>query len=114
MNRKRLRRITLGLLLAALSAAPVVAEGPGRIYNATIVDIVDVSNGGINVRVSPDLSSCVSQSGYGPHFASGSPTHPAVSRIKATLLTAYVTGAPVSLYLGDNTCTVAEVVLGAN
>jgi hypothetical protein len=103
-----------GLLLAALSTAPALAEGPGWIYNATLVNVVDVSNGGINVRVTPDLTSCVSQSGYGPHFASISPTHPAIGRIKATLLSAYLIGTPVSLYLVDNTCTVVEVILGSS
>lgn len=68
----------------------------------------------INVRVMPVLTSCVSQSGYGPAFASVYPSHPAINRIKATLLTAYVSGIPISLYLSDNTCTLAEVVLGTN
>src|SRR5262249_53890003 len=101
-------------VLLASSIPTAVAEGPGWIYNASVVNIVDVSNGGINVRITPDLTGCTSQSGYGAHFASVAPSHPALSRIKATLLTAFVTGTPVSLYLGDSTCTVAEVILGAN
>jgi len=114
MTRIRQATITIGVLLAASLGAPAVAEGPGWIYNGTITNIVDTAAGAINIRITPDLTNCVSQSGYGPHFASVYPSHPAISRIKATLLTAYVTGTPVSLYLSDNTCTVAEVILGSN
>ncbi|MGH7867469.1 MAG: hypothetical protein ACREP9_07505 [Candidatus Dormibacteraceae bacterium] len=111
-------RLTRSLALSALACAlslsgsPASDEGPGWIYDITVVNIVDTASGGINVRVSPDLTSCTSQGGYGPHFASIGPTHPAINRIKATLLTAYLSGMPVSLYLVDNTCTVAEVILG--
>jgi hypothetical protein len=100
--------------LALSRVIPAIAEGPGWVYNVTINQIVDTAAGAINVRVSPSLISCVSQSGYGPTYASVYPSHPAVDRIKATLLTAYVSGIPVSLYFSDSTCTVAEVILGTN
>jgi hypothetical protein len=99
-----------GTLLAW--ALPAFAQGPGWTVNSTVAKIVDTGNGGVNVRLSPDLSGCTSQSGYGGAFASLYPTHPGIDRIKATLLTAYATGSPVALYLGDNTCTITEVILG--
>ena len=77
-----------------------------------ITKIVDTANGGVNVRLSPELTGCVSQSGYGSAYASLYPTHPGIDRIKATLLTAFATGTPVSIYLDDNTCRIIEVVLG--
>jgi hypothetical protein len=96
----------------ALVAMPAFAQGPGWTATSTIVKIVDTSNGGVNVRLSQDLTGCTSQSGYGDKYASIYPSHPGLDRIKATLLTAYATGTPVSLYLGDNTCLVTEVILG--
>jgi hypothetical protein len=108
--KRLLAMMTLGLV--AFSSA-VYAEGPGWIYNVTVIALVNTSNGGVNVRVSPDLTVCVSQSGYGPKYASISPTHPSINRIKADLLTALITGTPVSLYLGDSNCTVAETVIGS-
>jgi hypothetical protein len=91
---------------------PARADGPGWVQYRTIVNIVDVASGGINVRLSPDLTGCTSQSGYGQHYASVYPDHPAINRIKATLLTAFVTGKTVSVYLVDNTCKVYETVIG--
>jgi hypothetical protein len=102
------------LLPIFLLAAPALAQGPGWTGNSTIVRIVDTTNGGVNVRLSPDLSGCTSQSGYGPLYASLYPGHPGINRIKATLLTAYTTGATVSIYLSDNTCTISEVLLGGH
>lgn len=94
--------------LAAVSAGlfvfphVVYAEGPGWVYNVTVVALVDTANGGVNVRVSPDFTACTSQSGYGPKYASIYPSHPALSRMKADLLTAFITGTPVSLYSATN------------
>jgi hypothetical protein len=99
-----------GVLLA--SALPAFAQGPGWTVNSVIVSIVDTGSGGVNVRLSPELSGCESQSGYGASYASLYPSHAGINRIKATLLTAYVTGSPIALYLGDNTCTISEVELG--
>lgn len=100
------------LVALAVSAGPAIAEGPGWTATSTIVKLVDTQDGGINVLLSPSLANCVSNSGYGALYASVYPSHPGISRIKATLLAAYVTGTPVSLYLSTNTCTVIEVVLG--
>lgn len=102
------------LVLSAglLSADPVRAAGPGWTANSTIRQLVVTTTGGVNVRLSPDLSACISQSGYGSQHASIYPTHPGINRIKADLLAAYLTGGVVALYLTDNTCTVGEIVLG--
>jgi len=113
MKDKSVARLA-GTSAAALLAwtVPALAQGPGWTANSTIVRIVDTSNGGVNIRLSPDVTGCTSQSNYGPNYASIYPTHPGIGRIKATLLTAYATGATVSIYLGDSTCTITEVVLG--
>ncbi|MCX7112776.1 MAG: hypothetical protein NTX45_22175 [Proteobacteria bacterium] len=88
------------------------AQGPGWTANSTVKKLVVTYDGGINVLLSPQLTGCVSNSGYGPNFASVYPNHPGINRIKADLLTAYVTGGTVSLYLNDNTCRVVETNLG--
>ena len=104
-----MKRLVLALVLVSV---PAFAQGPGWTATSTIVKIVDTQNGGVNVRLSPDVTGCTSQSCYGSNYASIYPSHPGISRIKATLLTAYATNTPVSLYLSDTTCTVSEVVLG--
>ena len=104
-----MKRIACALLLFAM---PAFAQGPGWTATSMITKIVDTANGGVNVRLSPELTGCVSQSGYGSAYASLYPTHPGIDRIKATLLTAFATGTPVSIYLDDNTCRIIEVVLG--
>lgn len=88
------------------------AEGPGWVYNVTVTQLVNTANGGFNVRVSPGLSNCVSQSGYGPGYASVYPSHQGINRMKADLLAAFLTGTPVSLYFNDSACTVVEMALG--
>ena len=108
------KRRSLNSLAAAivLVSAPALAQGPGWTASSTVVQLVNVSNGGINVRLSPELTNCVSQSGYGPSYASISPAHPGLNRMKADLLAALVTGTRVALYLGDSNCTVAEMTIG--
>jgi hypothetical protein len=91
---------------------PSYAQGPGWTANSTVVKLVVVSNGGINVRLSPDVTGCVSQGGYGPNYASVLPSHPGLKEIKADLLAAYLTGGVISLYLSDANCTVGETQLG--
>jgi hypothetical protein len=104
---------SLSMCAALISwALPAFAQGPGWTVNSTVVKIVDTGGGGVNVRLSPDLSGCTSQSGYGSVYASLYPNHAGIDRIKATLLTAYVTGSTIALYLGDSTCTISEVELG--
>jgi hypothetical protein len=103
---------TVAISLLTMSATPVHAQGPGWTANATVIKMVVTNTGGINVRLSPELSGCVSQSNYGPLFASIYPTHPGINRMKADLLAAYLTGGTVSLYFTDANCTVGEMLLG--
>jgi len=100
----------VAVVLAAL-ALPALAEGPGWTAVSTVIELVNTSNGGVNVRLSPDFTGCISQSGYGSHYASLYPNHPGLNRIKADLTLAFVTGAHVALYLGDNTCLITETRL---
>jgi hypothetical protein len=104
-----MKKFALALLLLSI---PAYAQGPGWTATSTIIKVVDTANGGVNVRLSPDLTGCTSQSGYGSTYASLYPSHPGINRIKASLLTAFTTGTPVSLYLADDTCTITEVILG--
>lgn len=104
--------VTLGAVALALATIPATAQGPGWTVNSTVMKLVVTSNGGINVRLSPDLTGCVAQSGYGSVYASIPPTHPGIDRMKADLLTAYVTQGIVALYLVDGNCYVGELELG--
>lgn len=111
LNRSIWLRSLAIMLVLAISGAPAVAQGPGWTSVSTVVNIVNTANGGINVSLSPALVDCVSQSGYGPAYASIYPDHPGISRIKADLLLAWQTGAKIQLYLTDNTCRVWETIL---
>ena len=105
----------LSVLFAALllDAAPAAqAAGPGWTANSTVTKLVVTFDGGVNVLLSPALTGCTSNSGYGPAFASIYPTHPGISRMKADLLAAYLNGGTVALYLTDSTCRVGELILG--
>lgn len=99
------------VLVLAISGVPALAQGPGWTSVSTVVNIVNTANGGVNVSLSPALVGCVSQSGYGPDYASIYPDHPGINRIKADLLVAWQTGAKIQLYLTDNTCRVWETIL---
>ena len=88
---------------------PDFAQGPGWTGVVTITQLVDTANGGVNVRVKPELTGCVSQSGYGAPYASIWPTHPGLKNLKASLMLAYATGKPVDIYLSDDKCNVAEL-----
>lgn len=101
----------LCLALSVLAFAPALAQGAGWTASSTVVELVNTSNGGINVRLSPELSGCAGQSGYGSVYASIYPNHPGINRLKADLLVALTTGARVALYLGDSTCSVSEMRL---
>lgn len=109
-----LARLIYGIsaMLVLSTSTSAFAEGPGWTNNSTVKKLVVTANGGVNVLLSPPLTNCVSQSGYGPAFASIYPTHPGINRMKADLLAAYLNGAGVALYLGDNSCTVQEMILG--
>jgi hypothetical protein len=104
--------IALVLVGSLAGASPARADGPGWVLNRTVVNVVNTANGGFNVRLTPDLSGCTAQSGYGSNYASIYPDHPGLNRIKADLVAALVTGKQVSVYLADNTCKVWETVLG--
>jgi hypothetical protein len=106
------RAVALAVLLGL--AHPSVAQGPGWTALGKIIRIVSTANGGFNVRMSPELSGCVSQSGYGPTYASFLPTHPGLNRMKADVLVALTTGTDVRLYLIDSNCTVGEMVIGGS
>ena len=100
------------LIITFIFANNSFADNSGWTANVTITKLVVTQNGGVNVRVSPDLTNCVSQSGYGPNFASVYPTHPGIDKIQAMLMMAYSQGVKVSLWLSDNNCTVGEVIVG--
>ena len=88
------------------------ADGPGWTVESDVIRIVTVGNGGINVRLSPELNGCTSQSGYGPTYASVYPDHPGLNAIQANLLAAYIASIKVTLYFSDSTCKVAEIIIG--
>jgi hypothetical protein len=110
---QRTRALTMvALLVCAFAAVPTAtAQGPGWTVKSTVIRLVNTSNGGVNVRLSPDLTNCVSQSGYGSNYASIYPNHEGINRIKADLLYAFATGTQVSIYLSDANCTVSEMTL---
>ena len=91
---------------------PTFAAGPGWTVTSKVTKVVVVASGGVNIRLSPELSGCTSQSGYGGKYASIYPDHPGLQAMYALLLTAYTTGKDVTVHLSDNTCKVDEVVLG--
>jgi hypothetical protein len=113
---KRIRLVAVSLAGACFFiVAPIAtAQGPGWTVSSTVIRLVNTSNGGVNVRLSPDLTGSVSQSGYGASYASILPAHPGLNRIKADLLYAFATGTRVSLYLSDASCTVGEMTLDAS
>ena len=102
-----------GLILSILSfyVASASAE-QGWITTAKVVKIVATGNGGLNVRLSPELTGCTSQSGYGPSYASLYPDHPGKDKITSILLAAYMADKTVAIYLSDSTCKIYEVELG--
>lgn len=112
---RTIKLVVAGTLLGALAlAGNANAQGPGWYANVTVLRLVSTAQGGVNVRVSPELSGCSSQSNYGPNYASIYPDHPGINRIKADLLYAFSTGTPISLYFSDSTCKVLEMVLGGS
>lgn len=96
--------------VSAFPAASAWAAGPGWTADSTVVKIVVTNSGGVNVRLSPEISGCTSQSGYGPAYASIYPDHPGIDRLHSSLLAAYISGKTVALYLSDDTCKVGEMV----
>lgn len=85
------------------------AQGPGWSEWSTVEEIVITSNGGVNVRLSPQLTGCVSQSGYGASFASIYPSHPGIDRMHSNLLAALAAKKKVKLYFDNNQCRAVEM-----
>jgi hypothetical protein len=110
MKRSMLTAAVLGLLLA--TASPAHAAQQGWVQSAKVTRIVVTIDGGINFRLNPELSGCVSQSGYGPLYASVYPAHPGINRIHSVLMAAYLSDKPISVYFVDGQCKVGEVLLG--
>lgn len=102
---------TLCLAILVLISSSTFAE-EGWIAQAKITKIVGVSNGGINVRITPELRACTSQGGYGPAYASLYPDHAGKAEILSILLSAYMADKTIAIYLQDNTCRISEVELG--
>ncbi len=88
------------------------ADGPGWTVSSEVIKIIVVQSGGVNIRLSPELSGCTSQSGYGSAYASIYPDHLGLNAMHANLLAAYMSGKKVTLYLSDSTCKVGEMVIG--
>ena len=105
-------RLAAAVTLGMAFSLPVAAEGPGWSPNSTVLKIVTTYDGGINVLISPTPTNCISNSGYGPNYVSIYPNHPGINRIKADLLTAYLTGGAIAVYYANDKCTVNEVSLG--
>ncbi len=101
--------ITLALILATSFAQ---AANQGWTTYSKVVEVVVTVNGGINVRLFPELSGCTSQSGYGARYASIYPDHPGIDKIQSTLLSAYMADKEVRLYFINTECKVYEVRLG--
>jgi hypothetical protein len=99
------------VIVIVFGSSVSLAQGPGWTALSTVVEVVNTANGGVNVRLSPDLGGCVSQSGYGSIYASLYPSHPGINRMKADLLLALSTGQKVMLYLGDSQCQFTEMRL---
>ncbi|NVJ60826.1 MAG: hypothetical protein HWE27_10560 [Gammaproteobacteria bacterium] len=100
------------LSIALFIGVSSVNAQKGWVTSVKVQKVVVTYGGGINVRVTPDLSGCVSQSGYGERYASVYPDHPGIDKIQSVLLAAYMSDKPVAIYLMDDTCKVGEVELG--
>ena len=89
----------------------VLAENVGWTDYREVATIATIHNGGINVRLSPDLDGCVSQSGYGDRYASIYPDHKGLNLFQANLLAAMMSGKKVRLSFSDSNCTVREMMV---
>lgn len=110
MNKLLLKMLSVFLLVSANAFS--IAGTQGWIVSAKVIKIVATVNGGINFRLSPELTECISQSGYGPSYASIYPDHPGIKNMHSMLLVAYLSDKPVAVYFGDTKCTVGEMELG--
>jgi hypothetical protein len=106
-------RIMYHWVVAALLLSSMFPAYAQWTQEVKVRSVVVVSTGGINVSVEPQLTGCVSQSGYGASYASIYPNHPGRKAMHANLLYALHTGTPVRLYLTEGRCTVTEMILGS-
>jgi hypothetical protein len=109
-NRNKFR--CLLIMCALVFSAPTLAGNAGWTVSSKVVRLVVTANGGVNVRLSPELSGCTSQSGYGGRYASIYPSHPGIMLLQSNLLAAYMSGKEVALWLNDDKCTVGEISFG--
>jgi hypothetical protein len=110
MKKSVLKMLAIGFLVMGSSSA--IAGQTGWVVSAKVKTIVATGNGGIDFRLVPELSGCVSQSGYGALYASVYPDNPALKNIQSILLAAYMADKPVAVWFSDTNCTVGEVELG--
>ncbi|MCU7843183.1 MAG: hypothetical protein KZQ93_05020 [Candidatus Thiodiazotropha sp. (ex Monitilora ramsayi)] len=108
-----MKKITTAIFILVSIIIPLhsFADGPGWTGPSTVERLVVVATGGINVKLSPDLNGCTSQSGYGEHYASIPPNHTGLNLMQSNLLTAFTAGKKVRLYLSDDTCKAMEMML---
>ncbi|WP_428604504.1 hypothetical protein [Sedimenticola sp.] len=104
-----IKAITVLTLIASMASS--FADGPGWTLESNVKNLVVVATGGINVQLSPGLSGCTSQSGYGETYASIYPDHPGLNAMHSNLLAAKMSGKKVKLYLFDNKCKAVEMIL---
>lgn len=101
---------SIGSVAFCFSAAnSALAEGPGWTEFSKLTSYVVVADGGVNVSMSVPLSRCISNSGYGPTYASLYPNHPGFKGIQAGLLAAFLTGRSIRIYLSDDKCRIGEI-----
>lgn len=105
-------RYLMAMCFSMMWLTPCWAGQMGWVTQAKVSKLVVAANGGINVRLIPELEGCVSQSGYGPRYASIYPSHPGIDRLHSTLLAAYMADKTVAVYLSDDKCTIMEIELG--
>jgi hypothetical protein len=109
-----MKKIMPMLMLSALTlfSHQAIAAGPEWITYAKVTKVVVTANGGVNIALSPELSGCTSQSGYGPRYASLYPDHPGLDKIHSIVLAAFMANKPIAVWLSDSTCKIGEVELG--
>jgi hypothetical protein len=108
---KKIMPMLMLSVLTLFSYQSIAAES-GWITYAKVTKVVVTMNGGVNIALSPALSGCTSQSGYGERYASLYPDHPGLDKIHSIVLAAFMADKPIAVWLSDNTCKIGEVELG--
>ncbi|WP_419812111.1 hypothetical protein [Bacterioplanoides sp.] len=110
---RKLFKCFIGTLLLIISSYSIANEGWNGPY--AIDRIVVTAQGWVNVRfIDSTLSGCKPQSGYPGNYATLSKEHKGFQALNALLLSAYVSGKPVQVWLSDDTCTIGEAVIGGS